>query len=117
MLVFRNHHEINQRRADLKREVDITKPEVTVPEEDLSLLIDVECQLKVDTVADGCIFYGPYLGYVRGCFDKCSVEHDFEFAKTRCAASPNCRGLVERLSNMQIGYELRSGNFSLNEEG
>jgi len=62
MLEIGNHHKINQRRADLKREVDITKSEVTFPEEDLSLLIDVEYQLKVDTVANGCIFYGPYLG-------------------------------------------------------
>lgn len=93
-------------------------PEVTVQEEDSSLRIDLEYQMKADTGADGCIFFGPYKGYISGCFDQCSVEDDFEVAKIKCAASPNCGGFIERLSNMQAGYEYRSGtNFVLNEHG
>jgi len=116
-LVFGNRHRLTQGRTERRQEQASAKADVASPEE-AKWLTDYEYQLKVDAEADGCIFYGPYLGYIPGCFDKCSVEQDFDAAKAKCAASSKCGGFIEKLADMQPGYEFRHGpNFMLNEEG
>jgi len=118
-LVYGNRHRITQGRlegwadviastADMRRNVEVAG----------SLDVDLEYQLKVNKEVSGCIFYGPYQGYVPGCFNKCTVELDFEVAMKNCAESQDCAGFVEKLSEMQTAYEYRSGpDFVLNEEG
>jgi len=117
-LVFGNRHRITQGRTERRLQLSLGKAGVAVPEEEKSLRIDQEYIMKVDSVANGCIFYGPYKGYIPGCFNKCSVAKDFEDAKTKCAASTKCGGFIEKLSDMQPGYEFRSGpKFVLQEKG
>lgn len=117
-LVFGNRHRLTEGRTDRRSQPVTARGQISVPEDDKSLRIDHEYQLKVDTVTDGCVFYGPYQGYIPVCFDRCSVEQDFEAAKMRCAASPKCAGFTEQLANMKPGYEFRTGpNFVLNEKG
>jgi len=83
-----------------------------------SVAIDLEYQKKVNTEVNGCVFYGPYQGYIPGCFDKCSVELDFEVAKRKCAESVECGGFIEGLSDLQTAYEFRKGpKLVLNEDG
>jgi len=99
-------------------ESQLSEVNVRISKYELTLRIDLEHEIKVDTGADGCVFYGPYLGFIPGCFDECSVELDFEVAKMRCAESPECGGFVETLADMQPAYQYRHGpNFVLNEEG
>jgi len=113
-LVFWSHLLIIQKTADRR----LNKVQVHLSEYELLLQIDIEHQMKVNTEADGCVFWGPYQGFIPGCWDECRVELDFEVAKMRCAESSDCAGFVEIYSDMQAGYQYRHGpNFVLNEEG